>query len=693
MKEMNREPTTAVSTLDKHDAAVIPAAEEKTVRLSTLRAGSCKSYGRNLWCVQLLCALIISLGLPFAASAETTGHQKISSEGTSGWLDIDELSQIRVFTAFRIEETVQKTAAAISVITAEDIRRSGVTSIPEALRLAPGTEVQRINSNRYAIAIRGFNSEFSDKLVVLIDGRSVYTPQFSGVFWDMQDTILEDVSRVEVLRGPGGTAWGANAFSGVINVVSKPAQETQGLLLSGTLGSFDWGRASMRYGGKLGENTWYRVFTHASFYGETEKPKGTGLHDQWNSFLGGFRIDSNLTASDSLTMLGGINYAEPLQYSSSVPDRFPAFGGYLLGRWLHTFSTSSKLEMQLYYDAVRRDMLQNPVKTDTIDFDARHRFELGSMQQIHWGVNYRFIHSRTKNTAQHIFDPSERNIHQTSFFAEDMLKLIPDTLSMTVGCKLEYYTITSSWEALPNARLAWTPNSYHTIWASVSRGVRSPNLSDRDLNINTAFFITRPNPDPVNEKVWAYQVGYRGALANRFSVDLSGFYYNYSDLSTDELVGSAMPPTFVGANNLEGHSSGLEAALTWQSFDWWRWKLNYTFLKMDLNTLPASNYSGATFTEKRSPRNQVMLWWSFQPYRNLDIDAIFRYTDKIEAYSLPAYWGADLRIAYRPKPGIEIAVVGQNLFDPQHPEWGRSPGFPSASEIPRSVYGKLTVTF
>ena len=693
MQGMNTQQARSVSTRDMDNSAVISSVEKITVWRGTLRPGGRGRYRRKLWWVPLLSTLIFTLGPSFTAFAENTYPQKTSSEGISGWLDIEELSQIRVFTAFRTEETVQETPAAIAVITGEDIRRSGVASIPEAIRLSPGTDVQRINSNRYAIAIRGFNSEFSDKLLVLMDGRSVYTPQFSGVFWDMQDTILEDVSRIEVLRGPGGTAWGANAFSGVINIVSKSARETQGLLLSGSLGSFDQGRATMRYGGKIGEDTYYRVFTQASSYGETEKADGSGLDDQWNSFLGGFRIDSNRTASDSLSLLGGISYAEPLQYSGGVPDRFPAFNGYLLGRWLHSFSATSKLETQLYYDGVRRDMVQNPVNTDTMDIDVRHRFQLGGTHHIHWGANYRFIDSKTENTVQHIYNPSEQNFQQGSIFAEDTLELIPDTVSMTLGCKLEYYTLTSTWEALPNARVAWTPNPYHTLWASASRGVRTPNTSDMHLTINTPFFSVYPNPHPKNEEVWAYQAGYRSALANRFGLDLTGFYYDYSNLSTNELIGNTMPPTFVGGNSLEGRSWGFEASATWQARDWWRWKLNYTLLTMDLHTLPDSTDTGALSAEKRFPENQVLLWWSFQPYRNLDIDAALRYADKIEGVKIPAYWGADLRIAYRPAKNFEVAVVGQNLFDPRHQEWSRSPGFPSVSEIPRSVYAKLTVTF
>jgi len=644
------------------------------------------------WSFCLICSMIVCFIFISQSKAEVPDQEEQTKDISAGWLDIDELTQIRVITASRIEEPVQETAAAVAVITGEDIRRSGVTNIPEALRLAPGTEVQRINSNRYAVTIRGFNSEFADKLLVLMDGRSVYTPQFSGVFWDMQDSVLEDIDRIEVVRGPGGTAWGSNAFNGVVNVVSKPAQETQGLLSSSSLGSFDQSRITMRYGGKSGEHTWYRVFAQESFHGETLKADGSGQGDDWNSFLGGFRIDSEVTSHDSLTVLGGVNYAELLQYSHGNPENFPAFGANLLGRWQHVFNESSKLETQLYYDAVRRDMLQNPVNTDTVDFDISHILTAGSAHRIHWGLNYRIISSRTENTEEHIFDPREKTIQQGGLLIEDQFSLVPDILVLSAGCKLEYYSL-SGWEPLPNARLSWTPNPSHTIWASFSRGVRAPNTSDLYLKINTPYVVLLPNDNLGTEEVLAYQAGYRGNMGNRFGFDFTGFLNNYLHLITFEQEGNTMPLSVRSANNLEGESWGFEAALTWQSFDWWRWRANYTYLTMDLHTANNSTDTSAVIIGKRSPKHQAMLWWSFQPTGNLDLDVLMRYTDNLEERDTPAYWGLNLRIAYRYKPGIEIAIVGQNLLDPQHQEFTASPGFPCASEIPSSVYGKLTMRF
>ena len=644
------------------------------------------------WFFCLICCMMVCPGFIAQSTAEVPARKEEIEDANAGWLDIVELTRIRIITASRIEQPVQETAAAVAVITGEDIRRSGVTNIPEALRLAPGTDVQRINSNRYAVTIRGFNFEFADKLLVLMDGRSVYTPQFSGVFWDMQDTVLEDIGRIEVVRGPGGTAWGANAFNGVVNVVSKPAQETQGLLSSGSLGSFDQSRITMRYGGKSGEHTWYRVFAQESFHGETLKPDGSGQGDDWNSFLGGFRIDSEVTSHDSLTVLGGVNYAELLQYSHGNPENFPAFGANLLGRWQHVFNESSKLETQLYYDAVRRDMLQNPVNTDTVDFDISHILTAGSTHRIHWGLNYRIISSRTENTEQHIFDPREKTIQQGGLLIEDQFSLVPDILVFSAGCKLEYYSL-SGWEPLPNARLTWTPNNSHTIWASFSRGVRAPNTSDLYLKINTPYIVLLPNDNLRTEEVLAYQAGYRGNMGNRFGFDFTGFLNDYSHLTTLEQKGMTMPSTVQNANNLEGQSWGFEAALTWQSFDWWRWRANYTYLKMDPHTVHGSTNTSATLAEERSPKNQALLWWSFQPLDKLDLDVLMRYTDTLEERHIPAYWGLDMRIAYRFKQGIELAIVGQNLLDKQHQEFTRSPGFPSASEIPSSVYGKLTMRF
>lgn len=611
---------------------------------------------------------------------------------TAGWMDIDQLTQVRIVTVTRRAETVQQTAAAVSVISNDDLRRSGVNSLPEALRLVPGMGVARVNSSRYSVSARGFPGEFSDKLLVLMDGRSVYTPQFSGVFWDQQDVMLEDVDHIEVVRGPGGTAWGANAFNGVVNVVGKSARDTQGTLLAGGGGSFDLGRLGARYGGELGEHTWYRVFAQSAYRGETISATGTNLNDDWNSTLAGFRIDSEPSAVNSFTLLGGVEYLEVLQYANRQADRDQALGGHLLGRWRHTISDTAALEAQFYYDAVRRTTAPNPVNTDTADLDVRHNFALGERNRIQWGVNYRFIHSRTENGPTHFYDPLARDIQQVGLSVEDQITLVPEYLDFSAGCKLEYYSLTG-WEPLPTARLLWTPRTNHSLWASVSRGVRTPSTADLNLTINTPFFVSIPNSDLPPEDVVAYQLGYRGTLADRLTLDLTGFFNCYNNLATYEDQGIPFPTTVQRNTNLRGEARGGAVALTWQAFTWWRWRASWGYLEMELHTKPGSTDTSGPLTAIRFPRNQASLWWAFQPASNFDLDLIARYVGESEANRVPAYFACDARIAWRPRTGLELALVGQNLFDPQHPEAIRSPGFPTASELPRSVFGKVTWSF
>jgi iron complex outermembrane receptor protein len=608
-------------------------------------------------------------------------------------LTFEQLSQITITTASQRPEVLARTPAAVTVLTGNDLQRSGVVSIPEALRLVPGMDIGRINSSRYAVTARGFSDEFANKLLVLMDGRSVYTPQFSGVFWDTQDLVMEDVDRIEVVRGPGGTAWGANAFNGVVNVVSKSARDTQGGMVSASGGTFDQSAVAVRYGGKINDHTWYRVFAKGSRHDETFSASGQGLGDDWNSTLGGFRVDSEVSEENRYMVQGGVTHVAPLQYSQGNPDRFMSLGGYLQGKWNHSFSESSELETQVYYDALRRDTVQNTVNTDTLDFEARHRLEWGERNLFHWGLNYRYINSRPSSTPQHEFIPAEQSIHQAGMFIEDEYSFIPKTLQLSLGCKLEYYSL-AGWEPLPNARLSWTPEKNHTFWASIARGVRTPSTDGRYLNINTPSLVGLPKATGETEKLIAYEAGYRAIVGERLNLDLTGFIHTYSDLGVTKQIGGPVPVVVQSVNEGGGHAWGVEPGVTWQSTDWWRWRATYSFIEMSLvDHSPAYAAAALRRTETIVPSHQASLWWSFQPHKNVDLDSILRYVDERRARNIPQYLTFDLRVAWRLTSSLELAVAGQNLLDSHHQEYTASPGFPTISEVPRSVYAKLTWKF
>jgi iron complex outermembrane recepter protein len=612
-------------------------------------------------------------------------------------LSFEQLSQIKIISVSKREEKLSEVAAAVYVITGEDIRRSGALSIPEALRLAPGVDVARINAQRYAVSVRGFNNEFANKLLVLQDGRSLYSPLSGGTFWDAQDTFMEDIDRIEVVRGPGGTAWGINAVNGVINIITKDARETQGTLVTGGGGLAEQGFGGVRQGGQVGEHTFYRVYAKAFYRDEAEFANGAGAGDDWSQARTGFRLDSYPTEANHLTLQGDLYDGKLLQYSGGAPNQFTSMGGNLLGRFTHEFSEESELKLQLYYDAARRDSLPASANTDTGDFEASHRFALGARQQITWGVHYRYLVSEARGGTSHYYDPAVRALNFGDVFVEDQVTLVPERLRFSAGTKLEHNDFTG-WAVLPNARLSLTPTARQTLWAAVSRGLQAPSISDYDLTHNipgpVAFRSLENRDRPLTELI-AYELGYRAQWAKSLTLDLAVFYNDYSKLATDETAFLPVPPTVVvtPSNRMHGETYGFETTLLWQATDWWRWRASYSLARMQLHLEPGTTDTTAERAEGASPQQQVMLWSSLNLGKRWDFDAVGRFVDRLPAVQVRQYFGLDLRLAFRPRPNLECAITGQNLLSSQHEEYGRSPGFPAKTEIPRGVYGKVTWSF
>src|SRR6266699_2702155 len=473
-------------------------------------------------------------------------------------ITLEDLMDLQVTSVSKRAQKLADAAAAIFVITQDDIRRSGASSIPEALRMVPGLEVARIDESKWAIGSRGFNGRFDNKLLVLIDGRSVYTPLFSGVYWNVQDVMLEDVDRIEVIRGPGATLWGANAVDGVINVITKKAKATQSAVVTAGAGTEERAAGGVRYGGKLGDNTYYRAYTKYSDWGPSAYPPGMTAHDGWDALRGGFRADWTPAGANSLTLQGDIyrtRFDETLTvaslsapYSNTFPNNGKYSGGNILGRWNHT-SEGSSMSLQMYYDNTTiTDHSLFGDHQNIFDIDFQHGFHTGDSQQFVWGFGYRSIHDKNDASFTVSLQPNQVTLNQFSTFLQDEISLVDNRLQITLGSKFERNEFTG-FEIEPNARLLWNLTPNQSIWTAVSRAVRTPALTEEGLRLNSQVIPpgTPANPTPLpavvavfgsqqfnSEDLLAYELGYRVQATSSVSLDIATFYNNYSNLRSAE---------------------------------------------------------------------------------------------------------------------------------------------------------------
>lgn len=658
--------------------------------------------------------------LLFANILQAQAPEKYPEPSDLTKLSPEELMDTRVTSASKKEQRLSQAAQAIYVISQEDIRRSGATTIAEALRMAPGLNVAEIDSHSWAISARGFNSRFANKLLVLIDGRSVYTPLFSGVFWDVQDTVLEDIDRIEVIRGPGATLWGANAVNGVINIITKAARETQGTLVTAGGGAGELGFGEARFGGKAGADVFYRL--HAKYFRRDrfQSPEGEPGHDEWDILRGGFKLDWNFSPGTTLSFQGDA-YGGSAGGTETIASLTPPFtqtpvsrgnvdGANLMGRWRHVASPDSETALQLIYDRTRRkDSVHREIRT-TWDVDFQHRFALGARQEIVCGVGYRTTADEIKGSFAVRFSPDRRRDQLFSGFLQDDLILLPRRLRLTLGSKFEHNDYTG-FEIQPNIRLLYTPAERHTLWASVSRAVRTPSRFEQDARINLAVIPSDQGLPVVSagfgndkfssERLMAYEVGLRSQPLRHVSLDVAAFYNDYSRLRTFEpgepaLELDPLPPhilvPFRIDNLMEGETYGVEIApkLTITSF--WRLSASYTFLEAHLRLLPGSHDTFSASAEGDSPHNQFHLRSFLDlPYR-LQLDTALYYVDSVSNQSIPSYVRVDARVGWNPVETVEVSVVAQNLFNGRHQEAG--PAFlVSPTVIERRIYGKLTWRF
>jgi iron complex outermembrane recepter protein len=626
-------------------------------------------------------------------------------------LTIEELMDIDVTSTSKHPEKLSAAAAAIAVLTPEDIHRSGATSIPELLRLVPGMDVARVDSHTWAISSRGFNDIFANKLLVMIDGRTVYTPLFSGVYWDVQDTFLEDIDRIEVVRGPGAALWGANAVNGVINIITKSARDTQGLFASVGGGAEERSFVNVRYGAKLSNNAFLRVYSKYFSRDSSAFPDGTQAHDAWEMYRGGFRLDWEPSIEDSLTLQGDIytgtqkqTYTTPMRvfpFVQTIDSTDKVAGANVLGRWSHIFSPDSELTLQSYYDRTVRETAILDENRDTAEIDLQQRFLLGHYQQIVAGLGYRITRDEIRNTLNVTLTPASRTLSLFSAFIQDEISVVPDRFRLTLGSKFEHNDFTG-FEIQPSARLLWTPGQRQSVWASVSRAVRTPSRVESDVRLNFPPPVPlRPgaitvfgNPALASEELIAYELGYRVQPADQLTLDLALFYNDYDRLRTVEPSRSGPFSPSDLANNLFGETYGAEIAITAQVVEGWRLEGGYGFLQAHLHRKNGSNdASTETTAEGSSPHHRFFIRSQIDLGKQVRFDSTLRYVDGLSALNVPSYFTVDLRIAWAPTKNLEFAIVGQNLLDDRHPEFAPTFIVTQQTEVERSIYAHVVWQF
>jgi iron complex outermembrane receptor protein len=609
-------------------------------------------------------------------------------------LSLEELSNVEITSVSKHAERLSDAPASVFVITSEDIRRSGATSLPDALRLAPNLQVAQVSASGYAISARGFNGFSANKLLVLIDGRSVYSPLFSGVFWEAQHVMLEDVERIEVISGPGGTLWGTNAVNGVINVITRSAQNTQGGVAAAGRGNRETDGA-LRYGGTLGTDGTYRLYGIYLDRNHTSTADGARVNDAWHDGQVGFRVDWN-RPGDQFTVLGnayrdGLAQPAPGQISISfeniVRGNIKAWGENLTARWSHGLEGGGNLSVQTYYDGTDRTVQPTFGESlDIFDLQVQHSLPTLGNHALVWGAQYRYDRDRVRNSEFVAFLPADVDQKWASLFGQDEVALGKD-LRATLGVRVERNDYTG-YEVLPTARLAWKFGADHLLWTAVSRTVRAPSRLDRDTFApGNPPFVLAGGPDFRSETANVYEVGYRGLPAARFSYSITVYHTDYDHLHTLELAPSRTSVIF--ANQMQGHANGIETWGTYQAASFWRLSAGFVQLSQKLQLKPGSLDPQSALAAGRDPAQSWTLRSSMDlPYQT-ELDAIARHVTALSNPSVPAYLAVDLRVGWKPREQVELSMAGQNLFG-THSEFA---GPSTRSELGPSVFFKILGRF
>lgn len=660
------------------------------------------------------------MSLSLFASASVAHADDLSPQSILN-MSLAELANQEITSVSKKAEKASEAAAAIFVITQEDIKRSGATSIPDALRMAPGVSVAQSGSHDWAVTVRGFNGQFANKLLVLIDGRTVYDPLFSGVVWELQDTLMEDIDRIEVIRGPGATVWGANAVNGVINIITKNAKDTQGGLVTTSVGNKTQLDTGGRYGVKIGEDSYMRAYAKYNDNDEERNIGPGGAGDGWQKRQAGFRSDSKLTAEDSLTVQGdlyetteGVRHLFPdlsAPYFRTTSTDINASGGNVLGKWTRNISPLSSVSTQLYVSNQQYKTDFISYNATTADFDFQHTWTGWERNEIIWGAGYRLIADHNAPNAIFGLSPVEREDSLYSAFIQDKISLIPNDLFLTLGSKFEHNAY-SGFELQPSARLSWLISDTQMAWSSVSRAIHTPTrfTSDAQISLGVAPPFAPGNPTPFpglaanvgnqgldSEELIAYEIGYRVQPTKKLSLDFAGFYNDYSKLFTgtygtgtgpfvDPLAGLYVFQPIYATNSNKAYSLGYEVAAKVDATDNWQLAASYSYLDLVFDT------KGGVFSFGNNSKHQFNIRSTYLFPYNIEMTNALYYVSDLEGIGIPDYYRFDTKLSYEIAKGVEASLVGQNLLQPQHKEFSAFT-YQNPTEIGRAFYGNLTVRF
>lgn len=641
-----------------------------------------------------------------------------SGNADLGNLSLEQLANLTITSVSRHKEKLADAAASVYVITADDIRRSGVTSIAEALRLAPGVEVSRTGAHSWSVSIRGFNSNLSNKLLVLIDGRSVYSPLYAGVFWDVQDTLLEDIDRIEVISGPGGTLWGANAVNGVINIITRNSRDTLGGYADVGGGNEEQGFGGFRYGARIGRDATMRAYVKYFNRDSSRNAAGEDAHDSWSMGQGGFRVDWLPTQSDRLTVEGDVyqggehglfnsSFTLGTLPGPSVAGTSDVFGGNLLGHWSRQLNGGGDLKLKVYYDHTYREIPGlYTERRDTFDLDFQHHFWFARRNDVVWGAAFRVTGDHLNNSQYAAFLPDSRTDKTYSAFLQDKIDLWAERLYFTLGSKFEHNDYTG-FEFQPNARFTWLVSEHQTFWAAVSRAVRIPARLDADLTLTVPvrgfvipiYAIVKGSHQFKSEQLIAYEGGYRAQPLDNVSFDVSLYYNQYDRLEAQELGTPQLvvnPPAIyfvlpnVLTNGMKGESYGATVVTDWRPVPRWRLEFQYAYFNLQLHNRAGHQGSGVFNVEGNSPKNQFAVYSYLDLPHQLSLFTGIRHVDNLPNLGIPSYTAVDASLQWRPVDALQFALTGRNLIDRRHVEFG-SGG--AGNLIERSVYGTVTWRF
>jgi iron complex outermembrane recepter protein len=635
-----------------------------------------QSRRRGLARTALVC---LTLAIPAASLGQPQPRPRTPQDLKR--LSIEELAEVEVSTASRRPERLAQAAAAVSILRYDDIRRSGATTLAEAMRIADGVDVARSDARTWAISARGFNITTANKLLVMIDGRTVYSPLFSGTFWDVQDTLFMDIDRIEVVRGPGGSIWGANAVNGVVNVITKEAAATRGTAVFLGSGTDERLIASARHGGAVSGGGSYRVYGKYRHRVAQQTTSGASANDEIDFGQGGFRIESRPDGRVRWFVQGDLYGGSEGQLTGADTE---VTGANVLGRWTRPVG-AARFQAQAYYDRTTRNV---PAQFDetrhTFEIDTQHRMTIGQRHALVSGAAFRVTHARDRGSAVLFFSPEERTDGLFSVFLQDEIALRQGSTFLTVGSKFERSDL-AGLEIQPTVRLRWSRGGSETLWAAISRAVRLPTRFDTDLRIAAAPLVIEGSESFRSEEIVAYEAGYRALPHPRLSFDVAMFANRYDDLRSLEQPLTSGDPVILG-NMLNAVTSGIEVAVTAQVLSRVRVHGSYAFLHKDLSLDPGSrDVSGGT-SEGNDPTHRFTMRTQVDLPRALELDGILRSISARPSPAVPEYTELDLRFGWNVRPTLELSIVGQNLLHDQHREFGAAG--PSRVLVQRGVYAR-----